>query len=223
MKPILLFSLLTTISFAEELTHAFIPDGFDDNDRVEFVVVGSLPATSFSVLRVDAVVDIGERKITLTPVAKELTSVAKLERPIPFIEEVKLRSSLPAGEYEIVSENGRELLGKLFIYRATQNDQPTYPEIYDVEVKRVKGQYQVSLKTQLPPSASLDIGYRISTNVIVVFPRAKYVADLPVEAAVPSIQSFTLPDYLRGEYLLHVRHTRQGKPASINRIFTAIP
>ena len=110
---VLLFTLTAGIALAAPLMEVptpadkiFVPDAYDDNDRVQIILHGDYPDTCYRPGRTRVETDKEERIIRVT--ANSYTFQSKREEPVfclesitPFLQEVDL-GLLPEGDYTVV-------------------------------------------------------------------------------------------------------------------------
>lgn len=120
------------------LDHLFVPEGFDNNDNIEFVVTGKFPNPCHT--RNDVKVDVRGDLIKI-----EVTSLVSEERDrtlcedlsIPFSEVVRV-GSLQAGDYKIIVNEGSssELKAKINVAVSSSSsvDDHLYAQVDYIEL-----------------------------------------------------------------------------------------
>lgn len=111
-------------SVSIQLSKAYIPIGFDDNDRVQVVVEGTLPNSCYKVDPLISVVDTKNRTITLEQKALLYPGVC-IETLVPFTKVAEI-GLLSEGSYRLQDKMGKEDLGTLPVTRATKSEADDY-------------------------------------------------------------------------------------------------
>jgi len=210
--------LMSGMAFAADkpanlpLTKAFIPEGFDDNDRVEFVVRGRLPHTGFKLgpARVEVIPE--QKSIRISQPATEIQGSPVFtpkpsERPLEFSVVVKLQEPLPAGEYDVLDTTGEKSMGRVRIFRATEpaTDKVALAPIHDLVVQHnEEGQSTIGLSLLVQAEETVVPRIIVQKNVLIVLPIMEKREELET---IPRLRqlSIKLPPHLEGEYLVHVR------------------
>lgn len=103
--------------------HAFVPQGFDSNDSVEFVVTGNFPNTCYSRNKVDVKVVNDTIKVQISALDNNEKGKACAQVLIPFKEVVNV-GNLQGGKYNIVinEKTKFEINEKVKVDEASTND-----------------------------------------------------------------------------------------------------
>lgn len=207
----------------------FVPQGFDDNDKVELILHGEFSSTCYRIGPVDSNIDLANKEITITASAYYYQETECAQVMTPFIKSVELKETLPAGTYTIkVVNRPNAETSKLVITRSARPDPDDYlyAGVQSAGVEdRGNGARNLVLKGQHPflyqGCVKLD---QVKTNlspskVIVVQPITKIENDEDqctgdsehgFEYHVPLNTPLT-----RGQYVIHVR-TLDGN--SVNQL-----
>ena len=118
-----------------EVRHAYVPEGYDSNDKVQFVVTGYLPNTCYRTGPVSAFVDNANSKIIVSQKVYKYDTHC-LQMIVPFQKTVELVGTLPEGSFDIMSTSGT-VIGKLPVKKAisTAPDDFLYAPVSDVRVE----------------------------------------------------------------------------------------
>lgn len=198
----------------------FVPQGFDDNDKVEVVVHGHFPNTCYKMGPVSGTVDATRKKVTITASAYYYKGATCAQMMIPFIKSVELRGTVPVGNYkiEVINRPSAEA-ANLAVAKATRNeaDDYLYAAVQSAAIEeKATGDFEVVLKGQHPHLFQGCVKFqKIKTtltpeNVVVLQP-ITYIENDDNEcigAVATSRFEYRAPlsyHLNRGEYVLHVR------------------
>ena len=132
----------------------FVPQGFDDNDKVEVIVHGHFTNSCYKMGPVDATVDNAAKKIVITAAAYYYPGAVCAQMMIPFIKSVEFKGILAAGKYTIsVANRPTAKTSPLSITRATrpEADDYLYAAVQSVNIdEKSDGTRSLVLKGQHP-------------------------------------------------------------------------
>jgi len=195
------------------LQKAFIPEGFDNNDRIEFVVKGALPHTGFKLGAIQIEFSPAEKSIRLTQPATEVQKTSVFtpkasEPPLEFATVAKLQKPLPAGEYKVFDTQAGSILGYVRVSRAVERNEVDgfmLAPIREMEIQRNEdGRTVLVLSAFLRKGESVSPRILIQKNVIIILPTVEREEGPETEPTLTQL-SVKLPQSLDGEYLVHVR------------------
>jgi len=202
------------------LNYAFVPIGFDDNDKIEIMVAGIFPSTCHKVGPYDFRVDESSRSIFIEQKAYVYPGQC-LRMMVPFTSLINLKI-IKDGNYSLRDAKTGELLGELPVTRATvpEADEHLYAQVKDAYIHTTEdAKTELHLKgvfaSRCMKIQETKVGYH--KDVIVVQPILERTA--PIEQCGNQMTRFhikkELKKGLKGTQLLHVR-VMDGK--SINQL-----
>jgi hypothetical protein len=206
------------------LHKAFIPNGFDTNDRIELMVKGTLPHTGFKLGPIRIEISPTEKSIRLTQPATEVAKTAVFapkagEPSLEFASVVKLPQPLSAGEYKLFDTQTGSTLGYVRVSRALERDEVDgvmLAPIREMEIQRNQdGRTALLLSAFLRKGESVSPRLLIQKNVIIVLPIMERKEGPETEPRLTHL-SVELPQHLDGEYLVHVRSHFPSPPVQEN-------
>lgn len=198
---------------------AFVPMGFDDNDKVEVIVHGHFPNSCYKMGPTAARVDQARKVISISAQAYYYKGAVCAQMVVPFIKSVELNGFVPAGNYRIeILNRPSAVTNPLVVKRSTrpEADDYLYAAVQSAALERADdGHDLVVLKGQHPflfqgcikfdgIKTSLSPG-----NVLIVQPLTHIENDSSAcmgevnhrfEYRIPLTHSLA-----RGEYVMHVR------------------
>ncbi|MCX6117146.1 MAG: hypothetical protein NT027_06370 [Proteobacteria bacterium] len=198
----------------------FVPQGFDDNDKVEVIVHGHFTSSCYKMGPVSAIVDDATKKLMLSVEAFYYPQATCLQMLVPYTKSIEVGRHLTAGIYKV------EVLGSpqarsipLNVVHATrpEADDFLYAAAYSALLEQTsEGKQEIVLKGQHPYLFDgcvrfEDIkSYVGADNVLVVQPITKIVYGEACATGNNPLNKFeerkTLnSNLLKGEYLMHVR------------------
>jgi hypothetical protein len=223
MKRLFISALSLTFIFAASLAKAqstdpvrvpalfgkaYVPNGFDSNDNIQFVGEGMFRNTCYRHANTTVRVDESQKTVFVGPVAYEYSGFC-LQVILPF-ERVVDVGILKAGTWKIVQANGASELGEIKVLPAlTQNpDDYLYAPISQAYFRQVGSGAEIVLSGEFPSSClSLDqVKVEVQPDVIVIQPIAK-MATGPTckDGSFPFSKVVPVNSIKTGRYLLHVR------------------
>lgn len=119
----LLLSISTLPAFAQQplkesvtFRRAYLPQGFDSNDRIQIIVEGTFKNTCYKPLVATANVDTRSKVITVSGSALVYQGMC-IQMMVPFHQVITFTNPIPAGTYTIAQAGGnkRDDLGRLKI------------------------------------------------------------------------------------------------------------
>ena len=193
-----------------EVLKAWIPIGFDSNDRTQILIDGILPSTCYRVGSYSARVDGAAKVISLRQNVDSYHGLC-LQMIIPFTQTVNI-GHLDSGEYTIVDETSGRNLGSLPISRAASPmiDDFIYSNVHDVRVNHdlAAGTSTLVGDFDLPTRCTRfkEAVVHYYPEVIVVQPILERIGG-KVCGTSNTRAKFSVPlkNDLHGTFLLHVR------------------
>lgn len=188
---------------------AYIPSGFDDNDRAQVVVEGIFSDSCFRVGPHEVDIDRTNKIITVYQTAYRYSGIC-LTYLVPFYSVVDL-GLLNAGEFKVVDGVRHAALGSLpvTVARGPDPDDYFYAPVSDARVVSRDGKQEILISGNLPDDClafQQIIVQQENKNVISVRPVIEKIDRNDChEGAFAYQQSAPLPDLTKGRYLLHVR------------------
>lgn len=210
-------TLANTVLVPAPIDKVYVPNGFDDNDKVEVVVHGKFVSSCYKMGPATATVNVAAKKIVISAEAYFYSGAACQQMTVPFIKTVELRGPIPAGSYQVeVAKRAVVKPVRLTVTRATRQeaDDFLYAAVQSVEVEETHGGDAIVLRGQHP---SLFQGcikfveiktYMSPTNVLVVQPITK-IENNSAACTGNTNSRFEyrapLTNLKRGQYVVHVR------------------
>jgi len=189
---------------------AYIPTGFDDNDRAQITIEGSFPNTCYKVGPYATKVDPQTRTVTIQQQAYLYKGVC-LQVMVPFNQTIDL-GLMNTGEYKIVDSTKGSALGNIEIDKATKSeaDEFLYAPMTDAYIT---SDPETSNHTLIINGAFTDrctvfedIKVHYTNDVIIVQPIVKHIAERGCgQQKTRFTKTVELKKDLTGVYLLHVR------------------
>ncbi len=220
------FSSLNSTAFADDsvlvdapVEKVFVPQGFDDNDKVELIVHGFFTSSCYKMGPAQASVNEISRTIEIQAQAFYYPQALCTQLITPFIKSVELDRHLIAGIYTISVKNSPNASAiTLKIVPATRDDADDYfyAQVNSVSIDTLaNGTRELVLKGQHPylliGCVKLDKILTVvgDDNTIVIQPIAKIVYDDECRGAVNNRfeyrQAFEEKLESGNTYLIHVR------------------
>jgi len=193
------------------LTKAYIPMGFDDNDRIQIAVAGTFKNTCYKVGPHALKVDAQNKTITVQQEAYLYSGVC-LQMLVPFSQIIDV-GIIPSGDYRVLdSQSGKEL-AQLNVNQGTNPgpDDYTYAPINDAYIfnDAETGKHLLALTGSFGDRCSdfEDIKVSVSNDVIIVQPVIARKADIScAPEKVRFLKTVELNEKVaHGMYMLHVR------------------
>lgn len=200
-------------------SRVYVPDGFDDNDQVQFVGEGLFTSLCYRDASPTVRVDHPKKEIFVEPGAYKYEGYC-LQVILPFDRVVDV-GVLEAGRYRIVQAPDHKVLGEIHVKRATAltPDDYLYAPISQAYVK-ARGASSLVYLSGVFPAACLkikEIKFQVQSDVLVVQPVAEIDPGIPcMEGSFPFEARVDTGPMKPGRYLLHVR-SMNGK--AINSLF----
>lgn len=199
--------------------HAYIPDGFDDNDVVQFVAEGLFTNSCYRQTQPTVDVDHESRVISVGPVAYKYEGFC-LQVVLPFDRVIDV-GVLKAGRYKVVQSAERKVLGEIDVKPASTiaPDDHLYAPVSQAYVRSRGSKSNVYLSGNFPVSCMKikEIRTLIQNEVLALQPIAEIDPSVPCQAGVfPFETRAESGPMTTGRYLLHVR-SLNGK--AINSLF----
>ncbi|NBX75657.1 MAG: hypothetical protein EBQ92_03820 [Proteobacteria bacterium] len=193
------------------LTKAYIPLGFDDNDRIQIAVAGTFKNTCYKVgphaLKVDA-----ENKTITVQQQAYLYSGVCLQMLVPYSEIVDV-GIIPSGNYKVIDAQSGKALAELPVNVGTSAgpDDFTYAPVSDAYVVKDEetGKHMLAIAGSFGDRCSdfQEIKVNVANDVIIVQPVLERKADIScAPEKVRFLKTIELNDNVKnGVYMLHVR------------------
>lgn len=187
---------------------AYVPEGFDSNDVVEFVVESAFPSTCYRPGIAGAAVHRAGRRVEIVSTAFLYTG-ACYDVMVPFSQTITL-GPLEAGTYEIVQPGSRGPLGRLVVApaRGSEPDDFLYAPISQALFQPRGAGGDLVLTGAFPASCLTlsEVRVAVEPTAIVVQPIARMDDSRTcVRGSFPFQKVVPLPPAPRGRYVLHVR------------------
>lgn len=188
---------------------AYIPDGFDSNDKVQIAAEGKFPNTCYKVAGYKSSVDTVNKVITILPQAyKYDTLCLRMEVRYHHVIELGL---MEAGIYTIKDQTSGNVLGSLNVRQAKSSDPDDYlyAPVLSARVRWEDNDYSLHVEGKFTNSCIVFKEMRVSlqNRVVVAQPITEFEKrDDCVAGEFPfEYEQFikTSPD--PGRYLLHIR------------------
>lgn len=204
-----------TISNQPELvdvpvSEAYIPGGFDSNDRAQMVVAGYFTNTCYRLGPTEKTIDESTGTLSIRQKAYKYKGPC-LMMMVPYSETVKI-GILKAKDYKVVDGKTGNALGELPIKEAVSEeaDDYMYAIVRDAYVAEVEGVKTIILQGELPGSCWTFADKKVvedGKNVVTVMPILQKVdgAECSSEVRIPFVTTVSLPSGRTGRILLHVR------------------
>lgn len=192
------------------LSSAYIPGGFDNNDRAELVVEGMFPSTCYRVGPYEKKIDLTTKELSITQTAYKYKGMC-LMMLVPFSQTVNL-GIMKASTYAVKDGSTGRDMGVLPVQLASNSgpDDHFYASIYDAYVGVVDGNKRaIVLQGELPGDCWAIKEKKVvldSKNVLAVLPVIEKIRNNNCnDYRMPFMTTVDVPDITPGRYLLHVR------------------
>ncbi len=208
--PIFGLKLVETLEYP--VSNAYIPDGFDDDDYVEWMITGSFPNTCYQVGLVETDVDTANMEIGVKLTAYKYDGKCS-SYPAPFQVVVKAGLLPRSGNFQVVDRaNGKEL-GKLQIKKALENgpgtDEVNYAFLLDTFITDVNQKPTLVLRALLPSSCLTLSAVKLlpQNETVVVLPTIEKKTGVSCKDGEYPIEFKRVVTELlpKGRFLLHAR------------------
>jgi hypothetical protein len=192
------------------LSTAYIPGGFDSNDRAQVVVEGYFPNTCYRVGPYDKKMNASKKELAITQLAYKYRGVC-LMMIVPFHQTVQL-GILSADNYTVKDGNSNKLMGILPVQLASNSgpDDSLYASVNDAYLGVVDGSKRAIVIQGELPGDCWELKEKKTVldgkNVITVMPVIEKVREANCnDYRMPFMTTVDLPQVEPGRYLLHVR------------------
>lgn len=195
------------------LLQAYIPTGFDDNDKVQVTVTGEFPNTCFRVGSYTSSVDPVAQTIHVGSVANSYLGIC-LPMLIPFTQVIDV-GLVPPGNYKVLDIESEKELGKISITRSKTPgpDDFLYLAVEDAYVQKTSSEPSGMLAIEghiMHRCSKLDrVEIHYYPDTIVVQPIVTFQSGATEEKCAAGMSRVRymekLKPGLKGAYLLHVR------------------
>lgn len=229
LKAVSFILAIGSITFADNLPRtvdiplkeALVPSGFDDNDRSQFVVAGTLPNSCYRVGPHALRIDEAQNTITLQQQAYLYGGLC-LQMVIPFTQVVDL-GIVKQGEYQLLDRESGKSLGAIVIGKSKNEgpDDYLYAPVEDASITSDGGKYFLNIKGTFVDRCSVleEVRVLYQGQVLVAQPIMKRLVDENSTCGSPGktrfMKTVELTGNLKGVRLLHVR-SLEGQ--AINKI-----
>ncbi|HEX4926206.1 MAG TPA: hypothetical protein VFV50_19085 [Bdellovibrionales bacterium] len=200
---------------------AYIPSGFDSNDKAQIVVEGYLPNSCYRIGVAEAFVDQATNTVKVRQNAYMYNGMC-LQMIIPFTLVVNV-GLLEQGDYRVIDEKTSNELGRLPVKLSlhSEPDDHLYAAVQDTTIYLDQQKRLVAkMEGYFPDTCTKLEEVRIireNSNVVAVLPIAKRVdTGLCRRVLVPFVKHVLLPSLNKGRFLLHVR-SLNGQ--AVNKMF----
>lgn len=192
------------------LTTAYIPGGFDSNDRAQLMVEGYFPNTCYRVGPYEKTLKADANVISITQTAYKYKGPC-LMMIVPFSQTVQV-GILKANTYAVKDAASDRVLGELPVKTATTSspDDFLYASVTDAYVGIVDGNKKaLILQGELPGDCWSLKERRVildGKNVITLLPIIeKTRSNNCNDYRIPFVSTVDIPSVPAGRYMLHVR------------------
>lgn len=193
------------------LTKAYIPLGFDDNDRIQIAVAGTFKNTCYKVGPHALKVDAENKTITVQQQAYLYNGVC-LQMFVPYSEVIDV-GIIPSGNYKVIDSQSGKTLADLPVNQGTSAgpDDFTYAPVSDAYVVNDQdtGKHVLALSGSFGDRCSdfEDIKVKVANDVIIVQPVLSRKSDIScAPEKVRFLKTIELGNDVKdGVYMLHVR------------------
>lgn len=193
------------------LTKAYIPLGFDDNDRIQIAVAGTFKNTCYKVGPHALKVDAENKTITVQQQAYLYNGVC-LQMFVPYSEVIDV-GIIPSGNYKVIDSQSGKTLADLPVNQGTiaGPDDFTYAPVSDAYVVNDQdtGKHVLALSGSFGDRCSdfEDIKVKVANDVIIVQPVLSRKSDIScAPEKVRFLKTIELGNDVKdGVYMLHVR------------------
>ncbi len=199
----------TTVNVAVE--RAFVPVGFDSNDRTQFAVEGTFHNTCYRVGPYALKVDSKLKTITMQQQAYKYDGMVCLQMMVPFTQVINV-GILDEGNYKLLDATTGKQIGTLPVEKSVTAGPDSFlyapvTDAYIVEGETAEKHTLVvtgSFGDRCSTFEDIKIGYQ--DNVLVVQPIVKRITEATCSSEkVRFLKTIDLREDLKGIYLLHVR------------------
>lgn len=208
-----------------ELSQAYIPQGFDNNDVTKVVVEGFFPNTCYKVKKQEAAdvkIDQDKKLIQVSQKAYVYNQMC-LMMIVPFSETVEVGKIADAGEYKLTDSLSSRELGRMSVAtsKTIGPDDFFYAMVQDAYVDTSENnELVVVIKGELPGNCWELTEKRIfqdGKNVLTVLPIVEQTSsEYCTVKRVPFTTTVPVPTMNAGRYLLNVR-SLNGQ--AVNKLF----
>lgn len=201
---------------------AFIPFGYDTNDRVELVLTAGLSTTCWRPAYVTVAIDEEKKIVEIGPAAYEYPGHLCATLFTEYKEVVNLGILSSQGRYQVVQQTDGVTLGTIDVRPArtdTPDDLP-YAPVDQAFIYQAGTDAHVVLSGEFTQSCqTLDrVEVDVQPDVIVVLPVTRVQQGTACQPGQFQFKERTkIPDLPAKRYLLHVR---SANGASVNSLFT---
>lgn len=206
------------------LTAAFIPQGFDSNDKAQVVLEGYFPSACYRLGPIKTSVNESTGTVQVEQWAY-FHNVMCAQMIVPYQQEVSV-GILNQGNYKVQDIKSKAMLGTLPIHLAheAEPDEFVYASVRDAYIlKEGPGPRIARVEGFLSNTCTRIKELRVieeSSTVLTVLPITEKVPGVPCNRVlVPFKEDVALPHLMGGRHLLHVR-SLNGQ--SVNKLFDVI-
>ena len=207
------------------VTAAFVPQGFDSNDRAQLVIEGYFPNTCYRIGPTQVKVNSKDGAVQIEQWAY-LHKGMCAQMIVPYDQEVSI-GHLKDGNYDVRDGAYGEPLARLPIHLATQSepDEFLYAPVRDAyALPEGRGPRMARIEGSFPSTCYQMKEVKIvqeSERVIALLPIMEKVPNSPcLRRYHPFTEDVALPHLAPGRHLLHVR-SLNGE--AVNKLFDIFP
>jgi hypothetical protein len=194
----------------------FIPEGFDDNDKVEVVLYGEFPSSCYRIDGVDVAMNAQTGRYEINASALRYDGEICAQVITPYIKPVEL-GILSAGTYDAVAKGNESTLAQFevaprrtespddFIYAPVTTASVSWEAGSGKQLLNLKGNYPLTL---VGCAILDDVKIHVTKDdVVVVQPIMEFIDDERCDQRTDLSfdESFVMPQAFVGKGLLHVR------------------
>lgn len=198
------------VTVSVPLSSAYIPGGFDSNDRAELVVEGLFPNTCYRVGPYEKSMDSTGKELLITQMAYKYQGMC-LMMLVPFSQTVQM-GIMKANTYTVKDGNSGRGMGELPVRLATNvgPDDFLYASVQDAYVGVVDGNKRaIVLQGELPGDCWAIKEKKVvldGKNVLAVMPIIEKIRKNNCnDYRMQFMTTVDVPEVTPGRYLLHVR------------------
>lgn len=195
----------------------YVPEGFDDNDNVQFVGEGIFSSGCYRYADTKLTINHAEKTIRIEPQAFKYSG-ACIQVMLPFDHTVDV-GLLEQGTYSVIQGEGLEPIARIVVKGATTNepDENLYAPVSQALYQSRGGTNKVYLTGDFPSSCMklVKVETHVTADAIILQPITEMGTTNCTEAKSSFETVVQLGPIKAGRYLLHVR-SMNGK--SINNL-----
>lgn len=209
-------ALAAPVKTTAPVDRLFIPEGFDDNDKVEVVLYGEFPSSCYRIDGVDVTKNAQTGRYEISASALRYDGEICAQVITPYIKPVQL-GILEAGAYDAVAKGNENTLSRFeiaprktespddFIYAPVTTASVAWEAASGKQLLNLKGNYPLTL---VGCAIIDDVKINVTKDdVVVVQPIMEFIDDERCDSRTDLSfdENFVMPQAFVGKGLLHVR------------------